>query len=124
MDIDQTLAQLEKLNTDIENAYSRGDHPSAHILEQQFFELESSIDPTALSQDQFVRLLDIYRRAAWDIPSALAALCPDYNDAIPMHRDFDRYPEHRPLWDHLDTHFEEAHDLDLTDSRINWSFDT
>jgi len=78
------------------------------------------------NQDDLVLYLDLTRRLSWDIPSALP--CNHLDLEIPMHRPaHDNYDKTNPLfhdWDFIDSHFKFIHHLDLTDSRINWSFDT
>jgi hypothetical protein len=75
-------------------------------------------------QDDFVLYMDLTRRLSWDIPSALSCPHPESDD-VPMHRDPVYWPEDfTDRWPAIDQHHKEAHGLDLTDSRINWSFDT
>lgn len=78
-------------------------------------------------QDDFVLYLDLTRRLSWDIPSAI--FCAHLDREVPMHHRTEpgEYPATNPLfysWQELEAHFKEVHGLDLTDPRINWSFDT
>lgn len=82
----------------------------------------------SLTQDQAVDFLNSTRESSWDIPSALGSLCshpyPDIDD-FPMHRDTQAYwPNTFQPWPNIDLHFKEVHHIDLSDFRINWSFDT
>lgn len=82
-------------------------------------------------QDNFVLFLDLARRNAWDLPSALGCdhdifdrtEFPNF-DITPMHREPQSYWDGLNPWPIIDRHFAEVHSLDLTDKRINWSFDT
>lgn len=119
MTTDQLLTKLESIHK-LPDFWDR-DH-----LRARFTRIESSIDPSTLTQDQFVRLFEIYRNDSWDIPSALMAICSGLTIAI-LHRDTKDYPRPNSLiadWDIVDLHFKIVHRLDLTDHRINWSFDT
>ena len=78
---------------------------------------------TIHDQSNLCLYLEFCRLISWDIPSALASLC--------SHLDLDDYFMHRPAiltfgdgWTTLDRHFFDIHNLDLTDQKINWSFDT
>lgn len=99
----------------------------------------STYFPPHPTQDEAVQLLEAARNASWDIPSILGTICQHqtltiYND-FPMHHrnwaDPNDYPNLRDYveadngaWDLIDQHFKEVHHIDLTDERINWSFDT
>lgn len=85
-------------------------------------------------QASLIHFLDISRNLAWDIPSVLGNICGhDHQDDErlgplpsdpPMHRDFQYFPQDKPVWDILDLHFKERHGLDLSHPAINWNFDT
>lgn len=86
------------------------------------------------SQAQFVIFLNLCRNASWDIPSALLLICdhtPLFSDKdfprfdlFPMHREPQSYWDNLNPWPIIDSHFKDIHNLDLTDSHINWNFDT
>lgn len=84
--------------------------------------------PANITQDQLIDFLETARQASWDIPSAFMALCdhPSLDKEVPMHRDTSSYPSMVLFntWPFIDRHFLTVHGLDLTDHRINWSFDT
>ena len=94
------------------------------------------MDNVELTQDELIEWLTGTANHSWDIPSALGMICSHLDiDAFPMHhRDWADPKEYPSLasyvmadnaqWDILDHHFAQEHSLDLTDERINWSFDT
>jgi hypothetical protein len=76
-------------------------------------------------QENFVLWMDLTQRLSWDIPSALPFDIPGDKEA-PMHRDTKDYFDNDLIaeWEAIDRHYKENYGLDLTDHRINWSFDT
>jgi hypothetical protein len=93
------------------------------------------------NQEDFFRYMDLCRNYAWDIPSAMP--CDHLNDLgiddFPMHHytgaDLPEYRLNYPkllpyveeaieVWKKITIHFKDIHGLDLTDSAINWNFDT
>lgn len=93
-----------------------------------------------LTQDQMVKFLEHTRMNSWDIPSALMSICShlEEDEYFWMHRPIykwvgphsdvknfivDDEATHK-AWDPADAHFKEVHGWDMTDKRINWSFDT
>lgn len=79
------------------------------------------------TQEDLMDFLELARTQSWDIPSALATICEHIDKEYPMHRDTKDYPsnvEYFVYWPEIDKHFKEAHNWDLTDKQINWSFDT
>lgn len=91
-------------------------------------------------QDDFCTYLFLTKELSWDIPSALP--CTHDREEPPMHHRTEediafyrnRYPDLPNLiatvewevqwWKEATIHYKEVHGLDLTDTRINWSFDT
>lgn len=80
-------------------------------------------------QRQFIDYLDLCRESAWDIASALSHSCSTdegfstdimYNPNNPPTGSKVLNEEDQEVIDH----YREVHGIDLTDHRINWSFDT
>jgi len=80
-------------------------------------------------QENFILYLDLARRLAWDIPSALPFDIPGVEEwEAPMHRDTKDYyhgaDQLTEEWEVIDRYYKENYGLDLDDPRINWNFDT
>lgn len=143
---------VDELLQEIENLNNKRDHKASDaVYEQQWQAVEQKMDELMrdhelndFTQDQMIKFLDLTRNMSWDIPSALMALCShlDEDEYYFMHRltaeerkKYDeKYPQPAPSgwagpagpdrWAPADKHFTEVHGWDMSDKRINWSFDT
>lgn len=81
------------------------------------FLLSMDVDGRVLDQYNFELWMDLTRKLAWDIPSALGSVCThDELPEFPMHWSEDAEEAYS-------THFREEHGLEFA-SKINWDFDT
>lgn len=102
-------------------------HPLIEKIDQLYYDITDCLADIPFSlfdndQDLFNQYLETTRTSSWDIASALS------------HNDFDTdimynpngHLGHPPDKEDLEAidHFREIHGLDLSDPRINWSFDT
>lgn len=79
------------------------------------------------TQDDLTLWLELVRKLAWDIPSALSSLCshelwPGFDWGYFMHKGDSQFDDGD--WGRIENHFQSAHNWDLSDPHINWSFDT
>lgn len=133
MNADQILAKLEEANS---TELSDDDDKWTDLQN----EAEEGLPFDSFTQDQLVHFLKLTRELAWDIPSALSAVCShlDMDEYYFMHRipkeeakkSVEKYGEggYHPAsvadWEPADKHFKEVHGWDMNDERINWEFDT
>jgi hypothetical protein len=85
--------------------------------------------PFPTTQDELLLYLDLCREDSWDIASALPHPCPTepngfFHTDIMYNPNGDQYRTQDEEDRLVIAHFKDIHNLDLTDEKINWSFDT
>lgn len=131
---------MDRIARDLDRFQTILDSETEAEHEEELDQLYLSFRQPDFNQGHLIIFLDIVRHYSWDIPSALGTLCydPDIYALIPMHSlswavdpSNEKYPgladffnRTKEAWDRIIPHFKDHHNLDLTDTRINWSFDT